>query len=50
MYRMDNGEWQSYESPFTLTGYAEGQHTIDCAAVDNAGNVADLTEQVNLNA
>ncbi len=50
MYRIDGEEWQKYEGPFTLAGYGEGTHVLECAAVDNLGNVAELTEQVNLDA
>jgi hypothetical protein len=48
MYRIDGGEWQKYSGSFTLKGYRDGTHTINCAAVDDIGNVAEITEQVFL--
>jgi hypothetical protein len=48
MYRIDGGEWQKYAGSFTLVGYGDGTHTVDCAAVDSIGNVAEITEQVYL--
>jgi hypothetical protein len=50
MYRIDNGAWQKYAGPFKLAGYEDGTHTINCTAVDEIGNVAELTEQVFLEA
>jgi hypothetical protein len=48
MYRIDSGEWQEYTGSFTLAGYGDGTHTVNCAAVESIGNVAELTEQVYL--
>lgn len=48
MYRIDSGEWQKYAGPFTLAGYGDGTHTVNCAAVDSIGNVTELTKQVHL--
>jgi hypothetical protein len=48
MYKIDNGEWQKYTGSFMLTGYNDGTHTVNYAAVDSIGNVAELTEQVYL--
>jgi hypothetical protein len=36
MYRIDGGEWQTYEGAFDVTG--EGNHTVEFYSVDVAGN------------
>ncbi|TFG00054.1 MAG: right-handed parallel beta-helix repeat-containing protein, partial [Promethearchaeota archaeon] len=37
-YKIDNGDWNEYSEPFTLSGYSHGNHTISYYATDNAGN------------
>ncbi|MBN1530850.1 MAG: hypothetical protein JW895_17445, partial [Thermoleophilaceae bacterium] len=41
--RLDAGGWDSCSSPRTLTGLAQGAHTLRVRAIDAAGNV-DATE------
>lgn len=36
-YRVDGGSWNTYTSPFTIS--ADGQHLVEYAATDIAGNV-----------
>jgi len=43
-YRIDNGSWLTYGSPFTVS--SNGQHQVDFYSVDNAGNV-EATQHVN---
>jgi flagellar hook assembly protein FlgD len=38
-YAIDNGVWSPYVGAFTLTGYADGAHTITYRSTDNVGNV-----------
>jgi hypothetical protein len=40
--RLDGGAWASCSSPRSLTSLAEGSHTFDVRAVDNAGNTSTL--------
>ncbi len=42
--RADNGAWQS--PPVAVTG--DGTHTVDCQAVDNAGNVSTWSSTVKV--
>ncbi len=41
-YRVDGGTWNEYTTPFTLSGYASGNHTIEYFAVDNLGNTESI--------
>ncbi|MBD3919479.1 right-handed parallel beta-helix repeat-containing protein [Paenibacillus sp. PR3] len=46
-YRMNNGEWISYQAPFTLS--ADGRYQIDYRSVDHSGNVEPFkTFEVNI--
>ena len=42
--RVDGGAWQS--PPVSVTG--DGSHTVDCQAVDNAGNTATWSDTVKV--
>ena len=42
--RVDGGEWQT--PPVSVTG--DGTHTVDCQAVDNAGNTATWSDTVKV--
>jgi beta-glucosidase len=44
-YRVDNGTWQTYSAPFTITG--DGTHTLDYYSTDNFGDV-ETTHTVTL--
>ena len=35
-YSLDGGAWTPYTAPFTVS--ADGSHTVDARASDNAGN------------
>ena len=41
-YRVDSGTWNEYTGPFTLSGYATGNHTIEYFATDNLGNTESI--------
>jgi len=38
-YKLDTGIWTVYTAPFTVS--SDGQHTVECYSVDNAGNKED---------
>lgn len=38
-YRLNNNSWSLYQSPFTLSGFNDGNVVIDYRAIDKAGNV-----------
>jgi hypothetical protein len=38
--RVDAGGWSACSSPYTTTSLADGSHTVDVRATDQAGNVA----------
>lgn len=40
-YRINNGSWRKYQSPFNLAGLADGVIAIDYRAIDMAGNIED---------
>ncbi|MFA4827887.1 MAG: hypothetical protein WC855_02360 [Thermodesulfovibrionales bacterium] len=40
-YRLNNTSWSLYQSPFTLSGFNDGNVVIDYRAIDKAGNVED---------
>jgi hypothetical protein len=40
-YRIDQGAWQIYASPFALADLADGEHTLRYRSADNAGNIED---------
>ena len=44
MYRVDEGEWQTYESVFTIS--SGGIHTVECFAVDSAGNNGSIETDI----
>ena len=39
-YRVDDGQWQAYESPITID--AQGKHTLNYRATDEAGNTSEV--------
>ena len=41
-YRVDNGGWQDYSSPFTLS---DCEHIVEYYCVDSAGNTEDIKSQ-----
>lgn len=40
VYRMDNGSWQNYSTPFKVE--ASGNHTIEYYSIDDAGNIEGM--------
>jgi flagellar hook assembly protein FlgD len=44
-YRVDDGEWTAYSSPFTVSG--DGIHTVDYRSTDAAGNV-ETTKSIDV--
>jgi parallel beta-helix repeat protein len=42
-YKIDNGNWIEYTSPFTLSGFNDGAHTVYYNSTDNISNV-ELTK------
>ncbi len=48
-YRLNNGSWLVYSSPFTLSGLADGAYAVDYRAADNAGN-AESAKTLNVTA
>ncbi len=38
-YSIDDGPWIAYNAAFTLSGYMEGQHSINYRSTDNLGNI-----------
>lgn len=41
-YRLNGTAWNTYQTPFSLTGTENGPVSIDCRAADKAGNVEDF--------
>jgi len=41
-YKIDNGPWESYNSPFNLSSYLDGFHNISYYSSDIAGNIENL--------
>ena len=42
MYKIDDGDWQEYFVPFTVS--EDGEHTVEFYSVDNAGNEEAIGE------
>jgi hypothetical protein len=45
-YRIDSGSWILYTTPFSLSGYSHGIHTIYYYATDNAGNTEEINQEI----
>ena len=45
-YRIDDGAWQDYTTPFTIS--TDGPHTVQFYAIDNAGNNNSTSFNVNI--
>ncbi|MCD6142375.1 chitobiase/beta-hexosaminidase C-terminal domain-containing protein, partial [Candidatus Bipolaricaulota bacterium] len=45
-YRIDDGVWQDYTTPFTIS--TDGSHTVQFYAIDNAGNNNSTSFNVNI--
>ena len=48
MYRLNNGEWLLYSSPFNLSSFDFGEITISYYAIDSAGN-SEGVKSITLN-
>ena len=46
-YNIDGGSWNIYTTPFNLSGFNEGLHTIYYNATDYAGNI-EITNQITV--
>ncbi|KKN13257.1 hypothetical protein LCGC14_1008190, partial [marine sediment metagenome] len=45
-YRIDLGNWNLFSTPFNLTGFSHGNHTIYYFATDNAGNTEIINQEL----